>query len=105
MHAESRALEHATDSTYHQVLPPFTRVYMAHIKVAISGVDGTGARGAVPGGGPSCVYCAKQIIDSTRLHGIWLYELTSGPEIARWRCYGPIEFNRLSVAAYLASQR
>ena len=103
MHAEARALEHATESDYHEWWPPNTRSYMAHIKVRSSRVD-VPHWGAVPGGGPSCVYCSKQILDSTRIHGIWLYELTSGPEIARWRCYEALEFHQASVAAYLAGR-
>jgi hypothetical protein len=106
MHAEMRALEEFTEHPFHEVTPPETRYYLVHVKVEPSRFleDGTrGGYGISPGGGPSCVYCSKHILDTFWVSGVWLYQL-SRPEIARWFFYDAVEFHRLSVEAYRSKE-
>lgn len=102
VHAEARALEHFTEHPYHEVTPPGTRYFLVHAKVQPTQILEDGSRAGyeiAPGGGPSCVYCSKHILDTYWVSGVWLYQF-SRPEVARWFFYESAEFHQLSVAAY-----
>ncbi len=90
VHAEARALHAATQHTY----PSGTTLHLIHVQVAGSGFGGGYLR---PSGSPSCVGCSKQILDTGFISGVWLYELTNGPEICRWRYYDALTFHERSL--------
>lgn len=102
IHAEIRALRRILMSESKNIGP----VDMLHVKV----VDGE----LVAGGGPSCVQCSKEILDSGVVTRVWLFEeVRCLKQLCRkhsyddksylpplWKCYDVVEFHELSLKAH-----
>lgn len=83
VHAEQRAiLEGCT-------LDDVGDLDLLHVKV-VNGV-------VVPGGGPSCWQCSRQIVD-VGLLGVWLFESEDlDPRIGNWKYYTAHEFHTVTL--------
>lgn len=75
VHAEMMALRNAGASA--------GPLELVHVKV----VDGE----LVPGGGPSCSPCARDLLDDGRVVAVWLFHVDG------WRRYGLADFYALTI--------
>lgn len=110
VHAEVRAIRSAlvhvsraiTLAAQHLVAPPKPHEFGTWVRMAmrkavaihVKTIDGR----LVPGGGPSCADCAREVRDT--IGGVWLFEADrQKPAPPVWRCYSSDDFHRASLAA------
>ncbi len=88
IHAEQDALAdlggHAMRGDHRQGLD------LVHVKVVGESI--------VPGGGPSCWQCSRQII-AAKLGGVWLFEKILDGTTGRWKRYSALAFHEATLEA------
>lgn len=89
VHAEERAVNHAILYHAESFFGTSEFVDVVHAKV-----DDAGA--LVAGGGPSCWQCARTMLESGVVAGVWLFE-DSGDAGARWVRHEILEFYELTM--------
>lgn len=94
VHAEMRALRDAEGYRRYHETGPYD---LLHVELAADG-------GVVACSGPSCITCAREILDVGFVGGVWLYELSDWLGVrmppGHWRRYTAADFYRVTLENY-----